>query len=57
MEPITVTVENAKAILGIGTTKLYQLINAKELETIKLGRRTLILFDSIRDFVNRLADK
>ena len=54
MEPITVTVEGAKKALGIGTTKLYELIGEKKLRTVKLGRRTLIRTDSIRELVETL---
>lgn len=57
MEPITVTIEGAKALLGVGTTKLYELINAEEIHTVKLGRRTLVRVDSIRSLVDRLAQK
>ena len=55
MEPLTVTIEGAKSALGIGTTKLYELINAGELRTVKLGRRTLVRTDSIRELVDRLG--
>lgn len=30
-------------MLGIGKTKLYELIAADELETIRIGPRTLVL--------------
>lgn len=55
MEPITVTVANAKAALGIGTTKLYELISEGQLQTVKLGRRTLIRTSSIHALVDKLA--
>lgn len=54
MEPITVTVADARKALGIGTTKLYELIGEGELPTIKLGRRTLIRTESLRAFVAKL---
>lgn len=54
MEPITVTIQGAKQALGIGTTKIYELIGDGRLRTIKLGRRTLIRTDSIRELVNTL---
>lgn len=54
MEPITITVAGARKALGIGTTKLYELISEGQLRTIKLGRRTLIRTDSIRALVDRL---
>ncbi len=55
MEPITVTVEGAKKALGLGHTKIYQLIGTGQLETIKIGRRTLVKTDSIRALVNQAA--
>lgn len=51
MEPVTVTVEGAKKALGLGTTKIYELINNDSLKTVKIGRRTLIRTDSIRALV------
>ena len=54
MDPLTVTVASARKALGIGTTKLYELIGEGQLRTIKLGRRTLIRTDSIRALVDRL---
>ncbi|MEO7681423.1 MAG: excisionase family DNA-binding protein [Sphingomonas sp.] len=51
MEPVTVTVDGAKKAIGIGTTKLYELIAEGRLETVKIGRRTLIKTDSIRALV------
>ena len=55
MEPITVTVAGARNALGIGTTKIYELINEGELRTVKLGRRTLIRTESIHALVDKLA--
>jgi excisionase family DNA binding protein len=52
MEAITTSVDDAAAALGIGRTKLYQLINSGDLQTIKLGRRTLIKTASIRALVD-----
>ena len=48
MEPITVTIEGAKQATGLGTTKIYELINEGKLETVKVGRRTLIKVASLR---------
>lgn len=51
--PITVRVSGAFRILGIGRSKLYELISAGEIETIKVGRCTLVLVASLADFVER----
>ena len=54
MEPITVTVDGARKALGIGTTKIYELIGSGRLRSVKLGRRTLIRTESIRNLINDL---
>lgn len=51
MEPVTVTIDDAKKAIGIGHTKLYELINEGRLETVKIGRRTLVKTASIRALV------
>lgn len=55
MEPITVTIAGAKRATGLGTTKLYELINQGKLRTVKVGRRTLVRTDSIRALVGEAA--
>jgi excisionase family DNA binding protein len=41
-------VKGAAEALGLGRTSIYVLINDGRLETVKLGRRTLITTTSIR---------
>jgi len=48
MEPITTTIDGARKATGLGTTKIYELIGAGKLETVKIGRRTLVKVASIR---------
>jgi excisionase family DNA binding protein len=55
VEPLTVSVAGARNALGIGTTKIYELINEGQLKTVKLGRRTLIRTDSIYALVEKHA--
>lgn len=52
MEPITTSINGAAKALSLGRTSIYALINAGRLETIKLGRRTLIVTASIRRLVD-----
>ena len=54
MEAITVTIAGARNALGIGTTKIYQLIGSGRLRTVKLGRRTLIRTESIYNLIDEL---
>lgn len=55
METLTVTVAGAKNALGIGSTKIYELIGEGRLLTVKIGRRTLIRTDSIYALVDKPA--
>jgi excisionase family DNA binding protein len=55
MEVLTCKPLDAARALGIGKTKVYELIGAGKLKTIKIGRSTLIKTDSIRLFVDEAA--
>jgi len=45
--PITVSVDTVRKLTGLGTTTIWNLIKAGRLKTVKLGHRTLVLFDSV----------
>ncbi len=42
------------AALGVGRTKVYELIGAGELRTVKIGRRRLVPVSSVLELVERL---
>ena len=46
-KPITVTVATAKRLSGLGATTIWALIKDQTLETVHVGRRTLITFRSL----------
>ncbi|MEO7656512.1 MAG: helix-turn-helix domain-containing protein [Sphingomicrobium sp.] len=50
---LSVRVGDASRIIGIGRTKLYELIKAGDLETVKIGRATLITMRSLRQLIER----
>lgn len=50
-EPITVRIPTAIEMTGIGRSKLYELIASGDIETVKIGRCTLILVDSLRNMI------
>lgn len=52
-EPLTVRISDAVRMTGIGRSKLYELIAAGEIETVKVGRCTLVPMESLRDFISR----
>ncbi|QDC37207.1 helix-turn-helix domain-containing protein [Sphingobium fuliginis] len=52
-EPLAVRIPQAARLLGIGRSTLYQFIASGEIETIKVGRSTLIPTDTLRAFIER----
>jgi excisionase family DNA binding protein len=54
LEPLAVTPRQACTLLGIGNTRLYELIGKRELESYLDGRARRITLESIRRRVARL---
>lgn len=48
LQPLTVRVATAVRITGLSRSRIYELIQSGDLETIKVGRATLIQFQSLR---------
>ncbi len=53
--PLCVRIPAAGQMLMVGRSTIYKLINAGELETIKVGAAVLITTKSIEGFVQRRA--
>ncbi len=51
--PLTVRVAMAAQMLGIGKTKIYELIGTREIEVLKIGSATLIIVASLEAFIER----
>jgi len=51
--PLTVRLPEACRMTGIGRSKLYELIKAGEIETVKVGSSTLVPVKALADFVQR----
>ena len=49
--PISVTVPNALNITGLGRTKFYELIAEGRIKTLKIGTRTLVVYESLRALI------
>jgi excisionase family DNA binding protein len=54
MNALAYTVSEACSAARIGRSTLYQLIATGELRALKRGRRTLILADDLRRFIESL---
>lgn len=55
LKPVTVTVETALKLSGLGRTKFYQLANEGRIKTITIGRRRLVVFASLEALANPQA--
>lgn len=53
MEPLGLAPKDAFAAIGVGVTKGYELLNAGELESFRVGRARRITTASIRAYVAR----
>jgi excisionase family DNA binding protein len=55
MKAILASVSDAQRALGIGRTTAYALIAEGKLETVKIGRRTLVRVSSIHALAGEAA--
>jgi excisionase family DNA binding protein len=53
--PISTTVDDACRITGLGRTKIYELISDGTLKTVRLGRRRLVIFESLEALLGDAA--
>ncbi len=53
VEPICVRINDAARMIGVGRTKLYELIANGEVETVKLGKSTRVITASLHRLIMR----
>jgi excisionase family DNA binding protein len=55
MDPLLLTPLQAARMLGIGRSKLYQLLAAGELRSVHIGACRRVPADALADFLERLS--
>lgn len=53
IEPIAVSASDAARLLGVSKPKVYELINQEGFPAFKLGGRTLVSLDGLREWVRK----
>lgn len=53
---LLLSIEDAAKGLGIGRTKLYQLVQQREIELVKIGSKSLITTSSLEALVSKLSE-
>lgn len=53
MQPIVTSINETAKALSLGRTSIYALIRQGRLETVKMGRRTLVKVESIRRLIEQ----
>ncbi len=53
LEKYLCSISEAACMLGVGRTKLYEMIAKRELVSIRIGTRRLVKIDSIEALIDR----
>ena len=51
LEPLAIPVKEMAALLGVGLTTAWRIVASEEVDTLRLGRRTLVTVASLRRYV------
>jgi excisionase family DNA binding protein len=53
IDPIAITVPVALRLSGLGRTKFYELLAKREIESLRVGARRLVVFESLKAFLTK----
>ena len=53
-KPLLMPIPKATEEIGIGITKTRELINEGEIETVKIGRKPLVVYAGLKALVEKL---
>ena len=54
--PLAVRVSQAARMVGLGRSKFYELIAAGDVETVKIGRCTLVPIESLHELIEKARE-
>jgi excisionase family DNA binding protein len=54
VDRLLLTPEAAAEIIGVGRTKLYELLRVGAIESVRIGRARRVPADALHDYVTRL---
>lgn len=55
IEPLTVRISTAVRITGLSRSRIYELIQSGDIDTVKVGRCTLVQFESLKTLTRSRA--
>lgn len=53
LEPLAVSPAECARLLGVSRPKVYDLLHQSDFPSFKLGRRTLVSVDGLREWISR----
>jgi len=56
LEPLAVDIPEACRLTGLGRSKLYELLSAGEIPSVKVGKRRVVPVASLRQWLAKLAN-
>jgi excisionase family DNA binding protein len=55
VDPLLVPINVGAKLIGLGRSKIYELVFQKKLPLVKIGRRSLIPVPALREFADSLS--
>jgi len=56
MQPVLIGINEAREYIGVGNTFLYDLLAKREIKAVKAGKRTLIVVESLNQWIASLPE-
>lgn len=53
LEPLAVSASEAARLLGVSRPTIYQYINRQDFPSFRLGNRTLVSVDGLREWIRK----